>query len=214
MYYRRLNTPGVERLTGAGVYYGAAMTEARACKDENIFIVGGANSAGQAAMYFSKYAKKVTMLVRAESLKNSMSKYLIDQIAATSNIEVRACCQVVEALGESRLECLRLCGPQGEETVPANGLYIFIGAAPNTDWLPDTIMRDANGFLLSGPDLKVDGKMVKGWNEDREPYLLETSVPGIFVAGDVRRGSVKRVASAVGEGSISVQFIHQYMARF
>ncbi|MDT7812975.1 MAG: thioredoxin reductase [Acidobacteriaceae bacterium] len=215
VYYRRLNTPGVERLTGAGVYYGAAMTEARACKDEEIFIVGGANSAGQAAMHFSKYAKKVTMLIRADSLKNSMSKYLIDQIAGTSNIEVRTQCQVVEALGESRLSCLKLCnGSGGEETVPASGLFIFIGAAPNTDWLPNSIMRDANGFLLSGPDLKVDGKLVKSWTQDREPYLLETSVPGIFVAGDVRHGSIKRVASAVGEGSISVQFIHQYLARF
>jgi thioredoxin reductase (NADPH) len=214
VYYRYLTTPGVERLTGAGVYYGATMTEAKSCVNENVFIVGGANSAGQAAMYFSKYAKKVTMLVRGESLKSSMSKYLIDQIEATSNIEVRVCCQVVEALGETHLECLRLCGPGGEETVPASGLYIFIGAAPNTDWLPDTIMRDANGFLLSGRDLKVDGKMAKGWNQDREPYLLETSVPGIFVAGDVRHGSIKRVASAVGEGSISVQFIHQYLARF
>ena len=214
VYYRRLTTPGVERLTGAGVYYGAAMTEAQACKDENVFIIGGANSAGQAAMYFSKYAKKVTMLVRAESLKNSMSKYLIDQIAGTSNIEVKTGCQVVEALGESRLSCLRICGPDQEETVPASGLFIFIGAAPNTDWLPDTVMRDANGFLLSGSDLKVDGKMPKNWNQPREPYLLETSVPGIFVAGDVRHGSVKRVASAVGEGSISVQFIHQYLAAF
>jgi len=214
VYYRRLATPGVERLTGAGVYYGAAITEAQACKDENVFIIGGANSAGQAAMYFSKYAKKVTMLVRADSLKNSMSKYLIDQIAATSNIEVKARCQVVEALGESRLSCLRICGADQEETVPASGLFIFIGAAPNTDWLPDTVMRDANGFLLSGSDLKVDGKMPKNWNQPREPYLLETSVPGIFVAGDVRHGSVKRVASAVGEGSISVQFIHQYLAGF
>jgi thioredoxin reductase (NADPH) len=215
VYYRRLSTPGVERLTGAGVYYGAAMTEARACVDENIFIVGGANSAGQAAMYFSKYAKKVTMLVRSASLQNSMSKYLIDQIAGTSNIEVKTQCQVVEAQGETRLSCLKLCnGSGGEEIVPASGLFIFIGAAPNTDWLPDTIMRDPNGFLLSGPDLKVDGKLVKSWNQDREPYLLETSVPGIFVAGDVRHGSIKRVASAVGEGSISVQFIHQYLARF
>jgi thioredoxin reductase (NADPH) len=215
VYYRRLSTPGVERLTGAGVYYGAAMTEARACKDENVFIVGGANSAGQAAMYFSKYAKKVTMLVRADSLTNSMSKYLIDQIAGTSNIEVRTQCQVVEALGESRLSCLKLCnGIGGEEIVPASGLFIFIGAAPNTDWLPDSVMRDPNGFLLSGPDLKVDGKLSKSWTQDREPYLLETSVPGIFVAGDVRHGSIKRVASAVGEGSISVQFIHQYLARF
>ncbi len=214
VYYRRLTTPGVERLTGAGVYYGAAMTEAQACKDENVFIVGGANSAGQAAMYFSKYAKKVTMLVRADSLTNSMSKYLIDQIAGTSNIEVKTRCQVVEALGDSRLSCLRLCGPENEETVEASGLFIFIGAAPNTDWLPDSIMRDANGFVLSGSDLKVDGKMPKNWNAQREPYLLETSVPGIFVAGDVRHGSVKRVASAVGEGSISVQFIHQYLAGF
>jgi thioredoxin reductase (NADPH) len=214
VYYRRLDTPGVERLTGAGVYYGAAMTEAQACKDENVYIVGGANSAGQAAMYFSKYAKKVTMLVRAESLTNSMSKYLIDQIAATSNIEVKTCCQVVEALGETRLSCLRLCGPENEETVPASGLFIFIGAAPNTDWLPDTIMRDPNGFLLSGSDLKVDGKMPKNWSLPREPYLLETSVPGVFVAGDVRHGSIKRVASAVGEGSISVQFIHKHLAGF
>ncbi len=214
VYYRRLTTPGVERLTGAGVYYGAAMTEAQACKDENVFIVGGANSAGQAAMYFSKYAKKVTMLVRADSLTNSMSKYLIDQIAGTSNIEVKTRCQVVEALGETRLSCLRICGPDQEETVPASGLFIFIGAAPNTDWLPQAIMRDANGFLLSGSDLKVDGKMPKNWNQPRDPYLLETSVPGIFVAGDVRHGSVKRVASAVGEGSISVQFIHQYLASF
>jgi thioredoxin reductase (NADPH) len=214
VYYRRLTTPGVERLTGAGVYYGAAMTEAQACKDENVFIVGGANSAGQAAMYFSKYAKKVTMLVRGDSLTSSMSKYLIDQIAGTSNIEVKTRCQVVEALGETRLSCLRLCGPDNEETVPATALFIFIGAAPNTDWLPDSIMRDANGFLLSGFDLKVEGKMPRNWNLPRDPYLLETSVPGVFVAGDVRHGSVKRVASAVGEGSISVQFIHKHLAGF
>jgi thioredoxin reductase (NADPH) len=212
--YRRLLTPGVERLTGAGVYYGAAMTEAKACADENVYIIGGANSAGQAAMYFSKYARQVSMLVRAESLKNSMSKYLIDQIAATSNIEVKTQCRVVEALGDGRLACLRLCGNEGEETVPATALFIFIGAAPNTDWLPDAIMRDANGFVLSGQDLKVEGKLPKSWNQDRDPYLLETSVPGIFVAGDVRHGSIKRVASAVGEGSISVQFIHQYLAGF
>jgi thioredoxin reductase (NADPH) len=214
VYYKRLATPGVERLTGAGVYYGATMTEARAYAGENVYIVGGANSAGQAAMYFSKYAKKVTMLVRGESLKASMSKYLIDQIAATSNIEVKSCCQVLEAMGETRLSCLKVCGPGGDETVEATGLFIFIGAAPNTDWLPDTIMRDSNGFLLSGNDLKVDGKMAKSWNQPRDPYLLETSVPGIFVAGDVRHGSIKRVASAVGEGSISVQFIHQYLAHF
>ncbi|MGC2398302.1 MAG: FAD-dependent oxidoreductase [Acidobacteriaceae bacterium] len=212
--YRRLSLPGVERLTGAGVYYGAAMTEASSCKDEHVYIIGGANSAGQAAMYFSKHAQKVTMLVRADSLLSSMSKYLIDQIAATSNIEVKTCCQVIEAIGDGHLSCLKLCGPGGEETVPATGLFIFIGAAPNTDWLPDSIMRDANGFVLSGSDLKLDGKLVKSWPESRDPYLLETSIPGIFVAGDVRHGSIKRVASAVGEGSISVQFIHQYLARY
>jgi thioredoxin reductase (NADPH) len=212
--YRRLTLPGVDRLTGAGVYYGAAITEAQSCKDEHVYIIGGANSAGQAAMYFSKHAKRVTMLVRADSLNNSMSKYLIDQIAATSNIEVKTCCQVIEAVGDGHLSCLKLCGPRGEEIVPATGLFIFIGAAPNTDWLPDSIMRDANGFILSGSDLKVDGKLVKSWPESRDPYLLETSVPGIFVAGDVRHGSIKRVASAVGEGSISVQFIHQYLARY
>jgi len=212
--YRRLSIPGAEQLTGAGVYYGAAMTEAQSCKDEHVFIVGGANSAGQAAMYFSKHAKKVTMLVRGESLESSMSKYLIDQIAATSNIEIRTCCQVVECSGDGHLSCLKLCGPGGEEIVPASGLFIFIGAAPNTGWLPDSILRDANGFILSGPDLKVDGKFLRKWPEAREPFLLETSVPGVFVAGDVRHGSVKRVASAVGEGSISVQFIHQHLARY
>ena len=212
--YRRLDKPGMERLTGAGVYYGATMSEAKTCADESIYIVGGANSAGQAAMYFARYAKKVTILCRGASLKSSMSKYLIDQIAGTSNIEVKTCVQVEEALGEERLACLRLSGPDGEETVPASGLYIFIGAAPNTDWLPRTIMRDSNGFVLAGPDLKVEGKMAKSWNLSRDPYLLETSVPGVFVAGDVRHGSVKRVASSVGEGSISVQFIHQYLASF
>ena len=211
--YRRLNTPGIDGLTGAGVYYGGALTEARSCGNEEIYIVGGANSAGQAAMYFSKYAKRVTMVVRGSSLERSMSKYLIDQISETSNIVVKTNCQVIEALGNGRLECLRLCGPEGEETAPAAGLFIFIGAAPNTDWLPESLMRDPNGFVLSGPDVKIDGKLPKSWNQRREPYLLETSIPGVFVAGDVRYGSVKRVASAVGEGSIAVQFMHQYLAR-
>jgi thioredoxin reductase (NADPH) len=211
--YRRLDTPGVDRLTGAGVYYGAALTEAKSCAEEDVFIVGGANSAGQAAMYFSKYARQVTMVVRGDSLEKSMSKYLIDQIAGTSNIKVKTNCQVVEASGDTRLECLRLSGPRGEEMCRASGLFIFIGAAPKTDWLPESIMRDANGFVLSGPDLSIDGKLPKSWKQPRDPYLLETSMPGVFVAGDVRHGSVKRVASAVGEGSISVQFMHQYLAR-
>jgi thioredoxin reductase (NADPH) len=201
-------------LTGAGVYYGAAMVEALSCKDETVYLIGGANSAGQAAVYFSKYARLVTMLVRGESLTKSMSKYLIDQIEATSNIHVETRAEVVEAMGNQRLESIRVRGPQGESVCPASGLFIFIGAAPQTEWLPQGVMRDSNGFVLSGPDLKVEGRLPKCWKEEREPYLLETSVPGIFVAGDVRRGSAKRVASAVGEGSISVQFMHQYLARF
>jgi thioredoxin reductase (NADPH) len=212
--YRKLTTPGIERLTGAGVYYGAAMVEARSCSDEEVFIVGGANSAGQAAMHFSKYARRVTMLVRADSLTKSMSKYLIDQIEGTSNITVETRSEVVEVSGDTRLECLRVRGPQGESMRAASGLFIFIGAAPRTDWLPDGVMRDPNGFVLSGSDLRIEGRLPKAWKEDRDPYLLETSTPGVFVAGDVRHGSVKRAASAVGEGSIAVQFVHQYLARF
>lgn len=212
--YRRLQAPGIERLTGIGVYYGATMAEAEACKDEDVYIVGGANSAGQAAMHFSKYARQVTMLVRGASLEASMSKYLIDQIAETSNIKVETETQVIEAIGESRLEGLRLSRLGEEMEVPATGLFIFIGAAPSTNWLPEQIMRDPHGFILSGPDLRLDGKLPLRWKEDRDPYLLESSMPGIFVAGDVRHGSVKRVASAVGEGSIAVQFMHQYIARF
>ena len=212
--YRRLQAPGVERLTGAGVYYGAALEEARACKDEEIYIVGGANSAGQAAIHFSQHARQVTMLVRGESLETSMSKYLIDRIRSTSNIKVETCSEVIEALGNGRLEGLRLRCRGEEQEVASSGLFIFIGAAPETGWLPEQVMRDPRGFVLSGPDLRVDGKLPRRWKEDRDPYLLESSMAGIFVAGDVRHGSVKRVASAVGEGSIAVQFMHQYLARF
>jgi thioredoxin reductase (NADPH) len=212
--YRRLQAPGIERLTGAGVYYGAALVEARSCQDEQVYIVGGANSAGQAAMHFAQYASQVTMLVRGGSLQASMSKYLIDQIRGTSNIKVETHSEVVEALGNGRLEQLKVRCNQQDRTVPASGLFIFIGAEPATDWLPGEIMRDPRGFVLSGPDLRVDGKLPRLWREDREPYLLESSLPGVFVAGDVRHGSVKRVASAVGEGSIAVQFMHQYLARF
>jgi thioredoxin reductase (NADPH) len=212
--YRKLEVPGASELTGRGIYYGAALVEAVACKDEDVFVVGGANSAGQAAMHFSKYACKVTMLVRGEGLSATMSKYLIDEIEQTSNIVLEPCTQVLEALGEERLEALKLRGPKGEYTVPATSLFVFIGAAPGTEWLPGTIQRDDMGFLLAGPDLRVDGKLPDGWKEQREPFLLESSVPGVFVAGDVRHGSVKRVASAVGEGSIAVQFVHQYLAGF
>ncbi|MFZ0337033.1 MAG: FAD-dependent oxidoreductase [Terracidiphilus sp.] len=212
--YRKLEIPGADRLTGCGIYYGAALVEARACEGEEVYIVGGANSAGQAALYFSKYATKVTMLVRGEGLSATMSKYLIDEISRTSNIVIAAQTQVLEAIGNERLESLRLRGPAGDSEVPATSLFVFIGAVPVTAWLPPCILRDENGFVLSGSDLRKDGKLLDVWRETREPLLLETSVPGVFVAGDVRHGSIKRVASAVGEGSIAVQFVHQYLAGF
>jgi thioredoxin reductase (NADPH) len=212
--YQKLGIPGADRLTGQGVYYGAALVEAVSCKDEEVYVVGGANSAGQAALHFAKFACKVTMLVRGYGLSATMSKYLIDEIERTSNIVVEPRTQVLEAVGEERLEALKLSGPQGEFQAPASSLFVFIGAAPRTEWLPSSILRDEKGFLLAGPDLWNDGKLPEGWHEEREPFLLESSVPGVFVAGDVRHGSVKRVASAVGEGSIAVQFVHQYLAGF
>jgi thioredoxin reductase (NADPH) len=208
--YCRLGLPGEERFAGAGVYYGAARTEAINCTDEEIYIVGGANSAGQGAMHFSRYARKVHMLIRGESLQKSMSKYLIDQIAATPNIVVETKTEVVGLDGDQHLECITLKTPEGEERRTCNSLFIFIGAAPKTDWLSADIALDSKGFILAGPDLR--SKAPQTWKLDREPYLLETSVPGIFVAGDVRYNSVKRCASAVGEGSIAVQFMHQYLA--
>lgn len=212
--YRRLDVPGMERLTGAGVYYGAAMTEALSCKDEDVFLIGGANSAGQAAMHFARYAGRVVMLVRGDSLAKSMSQYLIEQIEQTPNIEVRTHCEVKAVSGEQSLETITLLDNRTgtEETVAATSLFIFIGAEPRTDWLEGVVLRDKRGFLLSGPDIMQDGKPLRGWPLDRDPFLLETNVPGIFVAGDVRHGSVKRCASGVGEGSIAVQFIHQYLS--
>ncbi len=212
--YRKLDVPGIERLTGAGVYYGAAMSEAVSCRDEDIYIVGGANSAGQAAMYFSRYAKRVTILVRADSLSKSMSQYLIDQIHATDNITVRVCTSVVEAQGETHLASITLAdaNTNKRETVPASSLFIFIGAMPYTNWLEGVVERDEQGFILAGADLMPDGKRPRGWKFDRDPYLLESSVPGIFVAGDVRHGSIKRVAAGVGEGSMAVQFVHRYLS--
>ena len=212
--YRKLDIPGAERLTGRGIYYGAALVEAASCKDEEVFLVGGANSAGQAALYFARFACKVTMLLRGKGLSATMSKYLIDEISRTSNIVLEEGTQVLEAIGQDRLEGLKLIGPLGESVVPASSLFVFIGAAPGTDWLPPSILRDEMGFVLAGPDLRSQGKLPDGWHEPREPFLLESSVPGVFVAGDVRHGSVKRVASAVGEGSIAVQFAHQYLAGF
>ena len=210
--YRKLDVPGVERLGGAGVYYGAAMTEAISCTNGDVYIVGGANSAGQAAMHFAKFAVKVHMIVRADSLEKSMSRYLIDQIQATPNIHVETYTEILEACGEESLASVRLKTQHGEQAREAIALFIFIGAEPKTDWLPASILRDSKGFLLSGPDLKVDNKLPADWKLDREPYLLETSVPGVLVAGDLRHGSVKRCASAVGEGSIAIQFAHQYLA--
>ena len=217
--YKRLDIPGAEELTGRGVYYGAALVEAAACKDEEVYVVGGANSAGQAALHFAKFACKVTMLVRASGLEASMSKYLIDEIERTPNIVVEPNSQVMAAEGTDHLEALCIRGPEGTSRHPAGSLFVFIGAVPGTEWLPDSILRDDKGFILAGPDLqtaemKASGKFSKMWKQDRDPYLLETSVPGVFVAGDVRHGSVKRAASAVGEGSIAVQFAHQYLASF
>jgi thioredoxin reductase (NADPH) len=215
--WRRLQVPGLEALTGAGVYYGAAQTEAIACQGEDVYIIGGANSAGQAAMHFSKYARQVTMLVRGDSLTKSMSQYLIEQIAETPNIVVQTHASVVEAKGETSLEAIAIDCAGEITTVPATSLFIFIGAVPRTEWLDGVVERDERGFIRTGADLKVGGEAglnprPKGWKLDREPYLLETNVPGVFAVGDVRHGSVKRVASGVGEGSICVQFVHQYLA--
>ena len=213
--WRKLEAPGVERLTGAGIYYGAAMTEAMSTKGEDVYVVGGANSAGQAAMYFSKYARRVVMLVRGSSLGASMSKYLIDQLQATPNIRLEFNSSVVEAHGKDHLEAISVhCTVTNEiNQVPANSLFIMIGAAPNTDWLANIVERDERGFILSGPLVMRDGKRPKGWTLDRDPALLETNVPGIFVVGDVRHGSVKRVASGVGEGSVAISFVHQYLSK-
>ena len=214
--WRRLSVPGIERLTGAGIYYGAAQTEARSCEGEEVYIIGAANSAGQGAMYFSKYASKVIILVRGDSLTKSMSQYLIEQIEATPNIEVRLHTSVIEAKGETSLSELTLVNnlTEEKETVAANSLFIFIGAKPSTEWLDGVLETDERGFILAGVDLKHNGRnRPKGWNLDRDPYLLETNVPGIFAVGDVRHGSVKRVASGVGEGSICVQFVHNYLSK-
>ena len=210
---RRLNAPGVDRLTGAGIYYGAAITEAAHYRDQHVFVVGGANSAGQGAMFFSRYARQVTMLVRGSTLANSMSHYLIEQIDQQPNIDVRTHCSVQEAVGEDRLEALKIANSEtGEvDTVPAAALILFIGAVPHTDIVEDVVMRSKAGFILSGPDLCPEGGRPRGWMPDRDPFLLETSVPGIFVAGDARDGVVRRVASAVGQGAVAVSFVHEYL---
>src|SRR5438093_1516987 len=205
--YRQLETPGFAELTGAGIYYGAALTEARSCSDQHVVIIGGANSAGQAAVYFSSYARRVTMLVRGPSLERSMSRYLVEQIAAKANVDVRANSQAVAAEGDGRLRRLRVRDGDGsEDALEADACFVFIGASPHTDWLAGVVARDERGFILAGPDAQA-----AGWPLKRDPYPLETTVPGVFVAGDVRARSIKRVASAVGEGSMAVSLIHQYL---
>ncbi len=213
--WRRLEAPGIDRLQGAGVYYGGGATEALSCKGEIVYVVGGANSAGQAAMNFARYAERVVILVRGESLAATMSQYLIDQIKATPNIQLWTHASVAEVHGGTHLEEISvLCSDTNKvERVPASSMFIFIGALPRTDWLGDLVERDDRGFILTGPDLLWEGAHPKGWTLERDPFLLETNVPGVFAVGDVRHGSVKRVASGVGEGSVAVQFIHQYLSK-
>jgi len=212
--WRRLDIPGMERLTGAGVYYGAAITEAASCKGEDVYIVGGANSAGQAAVHFSEYARSVTMLVRGDSLSRSMSHYLVERIHTMPNIRVEPNTEVIEVHGEERLTGLTIRHHDSKTTEQraAGALFIFIGAEPKTEWLEGTLCRDAKGFLITGPNLLHDGKRPAGWSLDRDPSLLETNVPGVFAVGDVRYGAVRRVANSVGEGSIVLYFINQYLA--
>jgi thioredoxin reductase (NADPH) len=212
---RRLEAPGVEALTGAGIYYGAALTEAAFYRGKEIVVVGGANSAGQAAVYFSRFAKQVSLLVRDVSIENGMSRYLVDQIKTTANIRVVLNAEVLEARGRQRLEGIAVAdrATQQVQALPAAAMFIFIGAAPRTDLVGGIVQRDPAGFILTGPDLprEGDGALPLGWILDRHPFLLETSCPGIFAAGDVRHGSVKRVATAVGEGAMAVALVHQYL---
>ncbi|OXY89198.1 FAD-dependent oxidoreductase [Streptomyces diastatochromogenes] len=211
--YRQLEAQGCTDLTGCGVFYGSALTEAAGCQGHDVYIVGGANSAGQAAMYLSRFAKSVTLLVRGPDLSASMSYYLIQQINEAPNIEVRSHTVVDAAHGSDRLErlTLRHVASGESEQVDAQWMFVFIGAAPLTDWLGDTVLRDERGFILSGPDLTPDGRPPVSWELDRPPYHLETSIPGVFVAGDARAESAKRVASAVGEGAMAVMLVHRYL---
>ncbi|HEX2450123.1 MAG TPA: FAD-dependent oxidoreductase [Gemmatimonadales bacterium] len=210
--YRRLDVPGADTLTGAGIYYGAAMTEALSCRDEDVFLIGAGNSAGQAAMHFARYARQVTILCRGPSLDATMSRYLIDQIADMPNIAVLIGTRLTGVSGGERLKAITIACGEEKRTVAASALFVFIGAEPRTEWLGNLVLRDEHGFVLTGPDLPRRDGRPKGWPLEREPYLLETSTPGVFAAGDVRHQSVKRVASAVGEGSIAVQFTHRFLA--
>jgi len=213
--WRKLDIPGAERLQEAGVYYGAARTEAQLCAGEDVYLVGGANSAGQAAIYFAQFARSVTILVRSDSLQKGMSQYLIDQIRQVENIHVETQSEVVEVHGEDHLESITILNQETGEakTVPTTALFIFIGAVPCTAWLRGKLPMDERGYLLTGTLLPRDGDGPKGWKEERDPFLFESIIPGIFAAGDTRHASIKRVASAVGEGSITVQMVHQYLSK-
>lgn len=212
--YRKLEAPGVESLVGAGVYYGAAISEAMSIKGGEVYVVGAGNSAGQGIVYLAKFARKATLLVRGQSLAETMSHYLIQRIEDTPNIEVITGVQVTEAHGSDHLEAISISNIESGETStsPADGLFIFIGAAPRTGWLAEIVKQDRFGFLITGADLVKDGARPEGWTLDRNPFWLETSVPGIFAAGDVRADSIKRIASAVGEGAMAVQFVHKYLS--
>jgi len=211
--YRSLGVAGADGLTGRGVYYGSAMTEAQECADQKVFIVGGANSAGQAAVFFARYARSVHLLVRGPALEASMSHYLVEQLAGIDNVHVHTCTIVAEAHGSDHLDELTLQDARtgDRQTLPASHLFVFIGGAPRTDWLDGSVLRDDRGFIPTGPDLLEDGRHPAGWPLDRDPYFLESSLPGVFVAGDVRSESVKRVASAVGEGAMAVTLVHRYL---
>lgn len=213
--WKKLEVPGVERLQEAGVYYGASMTEAQLCTGEDVYVVGGANSAGQAAVYFARFARSVTMLVRGDSLEKGMSQYLIDQIREIANIKVQTQSEVAEVHGEGHLESITIANQETGETrtVPTGALFIFIGAMPCTAWLRGLLPMDERGYLLTGALLPRDGDRPKGWKEERDPFLFESIIPGVFAAGDTRHSSIKRVASAVGEGSITVQMVHQYLSK-
>jgi len=209
--YRTLEVPGIEHLTGAGVYYGAARTEARSCDEQDVYIVGGGNSAGQAAMYLATYARRVFILIRGASLAASMSAYLIEQIAQTDNIEILPGSQVKEVRGQDHLQEVVIDNNGQTEMRPARALFVFIGAKPSTEWVCDIVLCDGKGYLLTGRDLMADPRYPTSWKRGREPFLLETCVPGIFAAGDSRAGAMARVASAVGEGSMAIKFVHQYL---
>ena len=211
--YRKLDTKGVAELTGAGIYYGAATIEAAQCKDKEVYVIGGGNSAGQAALYLSKFAKRVSIVIRRKDLSSTMSSYLVEQIARTENIGVLAEAEVIEARGSEHLEEL-VIQVEGKEpfSVPASALFIFIGARPHTEWLKGNVVKDDRGFIITGRDLMTSESFASSWKLKRDPYLLETCCPGIFAAGDARAGAMNRVASAVGEGAMAISFVHQYLA--